>query len=666
MTKNRKKWLVSISIAFGIIFIIIFIGLFIGLENDKKVSAILALGILIILLLAVLLSYYAIIEFARSRDLIKKSFNGFIEEIMTNNNIGVCIYDTKQEIVWSSSFIKSTFGKDFVGVKINNALAKINNKHQKIKDIIQTRFEFKYKENNYEVQFWPLSNLIIIRDITSESLFKIQTKEQMPVIGEIEIDNYQLYQSIFSEEQLFTISKTVIDAINEYADKYNLVYRQYTNGKFLIFTNEHTIDKLISENFNLFLQIKNRIKDTSINKISISGGFAYGWTSLKKKMEQAKKALLQAQSRGGDQITIYSNIQPPIYLGSNSEILNDNNRTKIRNIASNFEKKLNDPDIKKVFIYGHKLADLDAFGSAYAVWEIAKAFDKEAYIIADTYDNTVKQLIYDNFTDKSSIIYNSNFALRNTDEKSLVVFVDIADPERTDNVNAINQVNRDNIFVFDHHRLAKSIEFAPKTNCYVETGSSSAAEIITEVISFFEHKMAISQLAAQLLLNGIYLDTSQFSKSVTPRTYDAASWLESKGANSLKSGELLKIDEQTEEKIKDMIKNIVEIKKGYFLAYSDVEATNDEISIAANEILKIKGRVASFVVAKLSSSKNTFKLSARGIETNVQIICEAVGGGGHFSTAAATSNEDLETFVDNIKHAIATTGRQIKNESNIN
>ncbi|EIE41758.1 signaling protein [Mycoplasmopsis canis UFG4] len=666
MTKNRKKWLVSISIAFGIIFIIIFIGLFIGLENDKKVSAILALGILIILLLAVLLSYYAIIEFARSRDLIKKSFNGFIEEIMTNNNIGVCIYDTKQEIVWSSSFIKSTFGKDFVGVKINNALAKINNKHQKIKDIIQTRFEFKYKENNYEVQFWPLSNLIIIRDITSESLFKIQTKEQMPVIGEIEIDNYQLYQSIFSEEQLFTISKTVIDAINEYADKYNLVYRQYTNGKFLIFTNEHTIDKLISENFNLFLQIKNRIKDTSINKISISGGFAYGWTSLKKKMEQAKKALLQAQSRGGDQITIYSNIQPPIYLGSNSEILNDNNRTKIRNIASNFEKKLNDPDIKKVFIYGHKLADLDAFGSAYAVWEIAKAFDKEAYIIADTYDNTVKQLIYDNFTDKSSIIYNSNFALRNTDEKSLVVFVDIADPERTDNVNAINQVNRDNIFVFDHHRLAKSIEFAPKTNCYVETGSSSAAEIITEVISFFEHKMAISNLAAQLLLNGIYLDTSQFSKSVTPRTYDAASWLESKGANSLKSGELLKIDEQTEEKIKEMIKNIVEIKKGYFLAYSDVEATNDEISIAANEILKIKGRVASFVVAKLSSSKNTFKLSARGIETNVQIICEAVGGGGHFSTAAATSNEDLETFVDNIKHAIATTGRQIKNESNIN
>ncbi|UWV80459.1 hypothetical protein NW069_03965 [Mycoplasmopsis cynos] len=111
----------------------------------------------------------------------------------------------------------------------------------------------------------------------------------MPVIGEIEIDNLQLYQSILSEEQLFTINKVVIDAINEYTEKYNLIYRQYTNGKFLIFTNEHSLNELIKNSFDLFLQIKNRVNDASFNKISISGGFAYGWTSLKKKIEWLKK-----------------------------------------------------------------------------------------------------------------------------------------------------------------------------------------------------------------------------------------------------------------------------------------------------------------------------------------------------------------------------------------
>ncbi|WAM10142.1 DHHA1 domain-containing protein [Mycoplasmopsis cynos] len=141
--------------------------------------------------------------------------------------------------------------------------------------------------------------------------------------------------------------------------------------------------------------------------------------------------------------------------------------------------------------------------------------------------------------------------------------------------------------------------------------------------------------------------------------------LETRGGNSLKSGELLKFDEETNEKINKILENTLEVKKGFFLAYSDIEATNDEISIAANEILKIKGRVASFVVARLENTY-TYKLSARGIETNVQIICEAVGGGGHFSIAAAYSDEKLEIFVDNIKRAITTLGRQINNESNTN
>ncbi|WBP84230.1 DHH family phosphoesterase [Mycoplasmopsis edwardii] len=643
--------------------------MFIVLENDKRISALVALGILIILISGMMLGFYALLEFSRSRDLIKKSFNGFIEEIMTKNNIGVCIFDTKQQIVWSSHFIRSTFGRDFVGMKINELLLKIDSKYKVSKDLSQKIFEFEYSNKTYEVQFWPLSNLIIIRDITPELIYKIQTLEQMPVIGEIEIDNYQLYQSILSEEQLFKINKVVIDSINEYTEKYNLAYRQYTNGKFLIFTNEQSLKQLINENFDLFLQVNKRLDDPSINKISLSGGFAYGWTSLKKKIEQAKKALVQAQSRGGDQITIYSNNQPPIYLGSNTEILIDNNRTIIKNITRNLEKKLNDPEIENIFIYGHKWADLDAIGAAYGIYEIAKNFNKDVHIVLDTFDNTVKSLFKDTkdsfATESASVFVKSNYALKHTTHKTLVVFVDIADPNRTDNPNAIDDVHRENIFVFDHHRLARSIEFAPKTNCYVETSSSSASEIVTEIISFLEYKVLISKTCAQLLLNGIYLDTIQFSKSVTPRTYEAASWLEAKGASSLKSGELLKIDEDTEEKIKKILANTLEIKEGYYLAYSDIEATNDVISIAANEILKIKGRIASFVVAKLEGT-NTYKLSARGIETNVQIICEAVGGGGHFSTAAATSEEDLEIFVDNIKFAITTSGRQINNESNIN
>lgn len=289
MTKRQKKWLLIVLISLIFILFISFLAMFIVLENDKRISALVALGILIILISGMMLGFYALLEFSRSRDLIKKSFNGFIEEIMTKNNIGVCIFDTKQQIVWSSHFIRSTFGRDFVGMKINELLLKIDSKYKVSKDLSQKIFEFEYSNKTYEVQFWPLSNLIIIRDITPELIYKIQTLEQMPVIGEIEIDNYQLYQSILSEEQLFKINKVVIDSINEYTEKYNLAYRQYTNGKFLIFTNEQSLKQLINENFDLFLQVNKRLDDPSINKISLSGGFAYGWTSLKKKLNKLKK-----------------------------------------------------------------------------------------------------------------------------------------------------------------------------------------------------------------------------------------------------------------------------------------------------------------------------------------------------------------------------------------
>jgi hypothetical protein len=46
----------------------------------------------------------------------------------------------------------------------------------------------------------------------------------------------------------------------------------------------------------------------------------------------------------------------------------------------------------------------------------------------------------------------------------------------------------------------------------------------------------------------------------------------------------------------------------------------------------------------------------------VQIIAEAVNGGGHFGAAAAESDEPLEVFIDNIKQAIVS----VQNESNNN
>lgn len=172
----------------------------------------------------------------------------------------------------------------------------------------------------------------------------------------------------------------------------------------------------------------------------------------------------------------------------------------------------------------------------------------------------------------------------------------------------------------------------------------------------------INNDTAQYLLDGIYLDTNTFKKQTSAKTFAAASILQKWGAQNDKSVDTLKFDEKVFKIVQELLANLQEIKKGYFLAYKDIEASTDIISIASDEILRVNGRKAAFVVAKLPGTK-TYKMSARGINTNVQIIAEAVNGGGHFGAAAAETTENLNLFVDNIIQAIVSVK---DNESNIN
>ncbi|WP_406616042.1 DHH family phosphoesterase [Mycoplasmopsis hyopharyngis] len=595
-------------------------------------------------------------EYLYSQKSIKKSFNTYMEDVISNAYFGVIIFNSEQKILWCSKFVKDRFGRSWVGFDLNSFLKTIN---LEINNEI-FNYTFEYKNSYYALDFSISKNYLSIKDISIEQeTIKTYDRESI-VLGELEIDNYQSLQSTLSEEQLFSVQKEVISILDSLIVKYNLVYRQYTNGKFIIITNSESLSHLEKEKFVYFKSLHDILGQNS-TPISVSIGLAKGWNELNKKIDFAKKALLQSQNRGGDQVTIFTNNEPARYYGSSIEISSDKNRAKIKALASRFDKILRSDEINKVIIYGHQNADLDAIGAACGIYSIAKFYKKNAYICSITQDLTTSKAIERLLTDSDSYIIKPQNADKITDEKTLVVLVDNSLPERTDYPECVRNVSNNNVFVFDHHRQSKSLDFCNKTNTYIDPNASSASEIVTEIMMFLNNNYAIEPITAQMLLNGIYLDTLQFQKKVSSRTFMAAAWLEEKGAISSLASEVLKNDEQVFEKAFEILENVQEVKPGYFLAYKDILVSNDIISIASEEILRIAGRKASFVVAREEKS-NSFKLSARGINTNVQLICEQVGGGGHFGAAAATSNEPLDVFVDNIIQAIVSD----KNESNNN
>ncbi|WP_373422717.1 DHH family phosphoesterase, partial [Mycoplasma tauri] len=654
---NKNVILASLFLVFSIIILVCGIILIMKTENYVWVWGILAFlasGLGIAFSLILISKHY----WTRNA-IVKKSFNYFMDEVISHNSLGLIVYDHKNYILWTSAFFKNRFGRNWIGETLNNFFED----YSIYFEIGQQNFSFEFQGFTYEATIWPLKNCISIKDVTFEKQLEKIYRDQLSVIGEMEIDNYQLYNSILSEEEIYKVNQEFISILDELVVNYNFTYRQYTSGKFIIFTNKESIDKMSKINFSFLSRIHNVLSESKTNNIlvSVSAGFAVGFKNLWEKTEQAKSALLQAQSRGGDQVAIFSKNENPKYFGSSSEILYDISRTKIKSLANNIEQKLKSPKIKKVICYGHANADLDAIGASLGIWTLAKQFNKEAYICSTTQDSTTSKAIEKLIPDAEydEIFIKPQAANKITDDQTLVFLLDNSDIKRTDNKDCITNTKVNNIFILDHHRLGSSVDFCPKMNRYIDSAASSTSEIVTEILMFVQKKIKLQHFISQMLLNGIYLDTLQFTKHVSSRTFSAAAWLEERGADSSKSSESLKMDASTWEQINDLLMNIQEVKPYYYLAYKDVALSNDVISIAAEEILKISGRKAAFVVAKLKGT-NIYKMSARGLGVNVQLIAEAVGGGGHYGTAAATTIEDFETFINNIKHAIVSE----KNESN--
>ena len=75
--------------------------------------------------------------------------------------------------------------------------------------------------------------------------------------------------------------------------------------------------------------------------------------------------------------------------------------------------------------------------------------------------------------------------------------------------------------VIDHHRRAVDSIQNPTLN-YLEAGSSSACEMVTEVIQYFDDGLKPTTFESGALLAGITMDTKHFSFNTGARTFEAA------------------------------------------------------------------------------------------------------------------------------------------------
>lgn len=190
-----------------------------------------------------------------------------------------------------------------------------------------------------------------------------------------------------------------------------------------------------------------------------------------------------------------------------------------------------------------------------------------------------------------------------------------------------------NIVVIDHHR--KMVDHIDNAIIFFhEPYASSTCEMVAELDQYLGEKQRVSSVEAEAMLAGIMLDTKNFTLRTGVRTFEAAAFLRRMGADTIEVRKLFTSSMEAYQKKTQLVAS-AQVYRGCAVAYTTIQMEDMRVvaSQAADELLNISGVDASFI---LFASGTGVNISARSMgAVNVQIIMEALGGGGHLTMAAA-------------------------------
>ena len=215
--------------------------------------------------------------------------------------------------------------------------------------------------------------------------------------------------------------------------------------------------------------------------------------------------------------------------------------------------------------------------------------------------------------------------------------------------------------IIDHHRRPVDALPSPTLN-YYEAGASSACEMVTEVLQYFDDELKPTAFECSALLAGMTMDTKSFAINTGARTFEAASFLRRCGADSSLVKLMYQDDMQTFRNRSQVVQNALIMEQGIAMSSCPKEMPNNSLiaAQAADSLLSIKGIQAAFVLADRGDG---VMISGRSLgAVNVQLILERIGGGGHLSVAGAqlknvTLDEAVTTLTDSIHTYLKEVGK---------
>lgn len=574
-----------------------------------------------------------------------------INDNISNMSYPIVLIDNEGNILWANKRLKEELNlldlqeQNILSIGRNLDLHKLLKcdkdlgQRVKIKDTFYSIYannisgeNIKYNEAKYLVYFNEVSNL---RDLYS-------TRESIMLI---EVDNLSEALERTDEANRPMLAAEVEKAINSYSKKLKAMIIKYEYNKYCLSVQDKYINDEINCKFNILDEISNIDRGNKL-EVTLSIGIGRGGDNPQENYNNAMTARELALGRGGDQAVIKNN-EKITFFGGNTRELEKRTRVRARVIAQALRELIFESS--NIFIMGHKNPDMDSLGASIGLWSSIRQLGKNCNIIIDNditaIDYYMTKLKKDDKYD--NLFISSEEAEKNINYKTLLIIVDVHNKGYVNNLDIVERINRK--IIIDHHRRSPDIIEGALLN-YIEVYASSTSEMVTELIQYMLQKPRIPKIVAEGLLGGIFMDTKGFQFKSGVRTFDAAAFLRSLGADTIEVKKMFTDSLDDYLFISDTIRN-AEVHENLAIAVCPSDVNNTVIvARAADELLGISGIDVCFVLCNINDS---IIISGRSTgEVNVQVILEELGGGGHMNMAGAKLECTIDEAVNLLKEAI--------------
>jgi len=496
--------------------------------------------------------------------------------------------------------------------------------------------------------------MIYLKDVTELQILKEKYTNEHICLGYVRMDSYEDVMRGLTETEMASLSGEVNTLLTKWAAEHAGFICRLNKEMCLVGFTRSAVEYIEATEFEVLKKLR-QVRAGNKLPATMSIGIDCDGETLEDMLHNANDILFQALARGGDQALVVKDGNTKAY-GATNVVNAKSTRVRVRLVANAIKELMQKAD--RVFVMGHYDEDFDAIGSAIGVAKLAKSLGKETLIVtsATQAKNSSMQKITDmlnEFWEKSKaestevdgqeesvhypeLMVHEDEAIALATPKSLLVLVDHHRASLCASKKLLEHISER--ILIDHHRRAEDILADEHTLVYLEPSSSSASELVTELTGYFDNSLKFSAAEATALYSGMVLDTKSFVIQTGERTFEAAALLRRSGADPNLVKNLFKDDFAAIQQRSKLIAGAEMPVEGLAICVNTNVEKGEAASVVAaqtsDRMIAVVGVLASITINEYTDGSLSMSARSTGL-INVQIIMEALGGGGHQTVAGA-------------------------------